>query len=762
MGAWGGADDMWTDLGIGRVSARLRGGSPLDRIVLSTIFFLVAAVGVLASPSAARADCAVTTAGSPLTFTSLNQTVTLNSAAVQNCDQYIEDNSSWGGFFTTNGGDAYNYFGLGVSPYNGAPQAQQITTSKATYEFSGDLTTDTFTVRLVSLSAGATLTDTITLYMCAAPEVPANANGCPTTSVTTIAVGLDLAPPVITTTSLAGVTAGSAYNQTLVATGDFLPKTFSLQSGALPPGVTLSGAGALSGTPTSSGTFTFTALVTDSASQTDDQALSITVAAPVLTLTPTTLPNPVISTSYTQAVSAADGIAPYTYVVTAGALPPGLSLSSAGDLTGTPTAAGSFPFTITATDSTGVTAGTGSQTYTFTIAPPVLTLTPASLSNPVIGQSFTQALSTSGGTAPYAYNVTGTLPPGITLSGASLSGAPTSTGSYSFTVSVTDSTGGTAGSASQAYAVTIAAPTITVSPGTLTDVVRGGTAATTFTASGGTAPYAFSVTGSLPSGVTLSPAGELAGTIGSSGVFNFTVTAQDSTGGGTYSGSQAITWTVTGPVISLSTLPGGTTYSAYSTTITAFGGSSPYSFQTTGGVLPAGLTLSSGGVLSGTPTQPGAYTFTVRATDSSADGGPYSGDQSYTVVIAAPTVSLPATTLPNGTITVAYNAVLTPATGGLANYTYTVTGGALPAGLSLSSAGVISGTPTAGGTFTFQVTATDSSGAPGPYTGVQTYQLTVSSQPPVVVPTMTEWAMMLLAALIAGCGALVLNRRRTA
>ncbi len=754
---------MWADHRIERAWTGFRGGAPLGRMILSTIFLVVATAGVLVFPSAARADCAVTTAGAPLNFTSLTQTVTLSATAVQACDQYIEDNGSWGGFFTSNSGDAYNYFGLGLDPYNGSPLAQQISTSHATYEFSGDLSTDTFTVRLVSLSAGAALTDTITLYMCATPEVPANVNGCPTTSVTTIAVGLNLAPPAITTTTLAGATAGTGYNQTLTATGDFLPRTFAVQSGDLPPGLTLSSTGSLTGTPTSSGLFNFTARVTDSATQTDDQALSITVAAPSLAITPASLPDPVVSTSYTQTVSAADGIAPYTYAVTSGGLPPGLTLSTAGDLTGAPTAAGSFPFTVTATDSTGGTAGTGSQAYTFTIAPPTLTLTPASLLNPVIGQSFIQALSTDGGTAPYSYNVTGTLPPGITFSGTSLSGTPTSTGSYNFTVSVSDSTGGTAGSTSRSYSVTIAAPTITVTPTTLTDAQRGGTAATTFAASGGTAPYAFSVIGSLPAGVSLSASGELSGAIGASGVFNFTVTANDSTAGGTYSGSQAISWTVTGPAIALSGLPAnGTVNTAYSATITASGGTGPHSFQTTTGTLPPGLTLSSAGALSGTPTQPGSYTFTVRATDVSSNGGPYSGDQSYTLAIAAPTVSLPTTNLPDGSLAAAYNAVLIPASGGQAPYSYSVTAGALPAGLSLSAAGVLSGTPTSAGTFTFQVTATDSSGAPGPYTGVQSYQITVNNLPPVVVPTMTEWAMMFLAALIAGCGGLLLNRRRRA
>jgi large repetitive protein len=82
-------------------------------------------------------------------------------------------------------------------------------------------------------------------------------------------------------------------------------------------------------------------------------------------------------------------------------------------------------------------------------------------------------------------------------------------------------------------------------------------------------------------------------------------------------------------------LSGGTTGTAYLETITAQGGTSPYTFAVTGGSLPAGLTLSSAEVISGTPSATGTSTFTITATDVSGN----SGSQSFSLAIATPTGS---------------------------------------------------------------------------------------------------------------------------
>ncbi|GAA4424753.1 hypothetical protein GCM10023090_18690 [Acidovorax lacteus] len=182
--------------------------------------------------------------------------------------------------------------------------------------------------------------------------------------------------------------------------------------------------------------------------------------------------------------------------------------------------------------------------------------------------------------------------------------------------------------------------------------------------------------------------------------------------------------------VSPATLPGATVAAAFSQTLTASGGTGPYSFAVTAGSLPPGMVLASGGLLNGTPTGGGTFNFTITATDSSAFPGPYSGSQSYTLTVAPPTVTLSSTSLPGGTRTVAYNASVT-ASGGTTPYSYAVTAGALPGGLTLSTNGVITGTPTTVGTFNFSITATDASTGTGPYTGTRAYSITVADATPV-------------------------------
>ncbi len=271
--------------------------------------------------------------------------------------------------------------------------------------------------------------------------------------------------------SLPAATAGTAYSQTLSASGGTPSYSFAVTAGALPAGLTLSSAGVLSGIPTASGTFNITATATDSGSSptTGSRAYTLTVAAPTVVLPATSLPAGAAGAAYATALSpATGGVAPYTYVVTAGALPAGITLNSAsGALSGTPTAAGTFAFTVRATDSTTGTPGQASRSYSITVAAPVLTIAPTTLPPGSVGVAYNQTLTTTGGTAPYTYSVTtGTLPGGVALStGGVLSGTPTASGNFSFTVTATDANGFTA---SVAYVVALAVPTVAAIP-TLAD-----------------------------------------------------------------------------------------------------------------------------------------------------------------------------------------------------------------------------------------------------------------------------------------------------
>ena len=111
----------------------------------------------------------------------------------------------------------------------------------------------------------------------------------------------------------------------------------------------------------------------------------------------------------------------------------------------------------------------------------------------------------------------------------------------------------------------------------------------------------------------------------------------------------------------------------YNQIVTASGGTGPYTFTVTLGNLPVGLLLSSGGVLSGTPTAAGTYNFTVRATDANG----CAGNQAYTILIVCPTIALSPVSFPVGTVGLAYSQTIT-ASGGTGPYIFAVTSGTCP------------------------------------------------------------------------------------
>ncbi|MCC5048940.1 putative Ig domain-containing protein, partial [Xanthomonas campestris] len=341
----------------------------------------------------------------------------------------------------------------------------------------------------------------------------------------------------------------------------------------------------------------------------------------VVTVGPASLPAATAGSAYSQNLSASGGTAPYSFAVTAGALPAGLTLSAAGVLSGTPTATGSFNFTATATDSGG-SPTSGNRAYTLTVAGATVTLPATSLPAGTAGQAYSGALNpATGGIPPYTYAVTaGALPAGITLNGSSgaLTGTPGSVGSFAFSVTATDSTSGTPSQGTRGYTLNIAAPPIVVAPSTLPAATRGTAYSQTLSASGGTAPYTYALaSGALPAGLTLASNGTLSGTATVEGSFNFTVTATDA---GSFTANQAYSLTVAGPnlVLPASSLPAGTAGQAYSASITpATGGTAPYSYALTAGALPTGVVVDvATGGLSGTPTVAGTFNFTLTVSDS--------------------------------------------------------------------------------------------------------------------------------------------------
>lgn len=535
-------------------------------------------------------------------------------------------------------GDGYSAPVSGVSG-GASPYSYTIASGSLPAGVTLDAATGTITGRP---SAGGTFNFTIRATDSTTGTGPYSATSGPLT--------LTINPPTIVPTpaTLPSASVGTPYSQTFWGSGGTMGYTFSMTAGSLPVGMSFSSGGVLSGTPTAGGTFNFTVTALDSSTGTGpysgSRAYTFTVNAPSILITPTSLPNGTAGTAYSQTVVASGGTSGYTYTVDSGALPAGLSLSTGGALSGTPTASGSFSFTIKARDSsTGTGPYEGTRAYSVNISSATLSLSPASGAlSAAVGTAFSQSFTAAGGIAPYSYSInitSGTMPAGLSFNTASgtLSGTPTTAGGVSFTVTATDSTGGSPATVSSNYSLTTSAPTITVNPASLPNATAGAAYSQTFAASGGNGTYTYAITaGALPPGMTLSAGGAVSGTPTAAGTFNLTVTATD---GNTFTGSRAYTLTVSGPgiVLTPATLPGPAAGIAYSQTITASGGNGPYTFSATG-ILPTGLTLSAGGVLSGTPaalTAGQAYSITVRATDSTTGtGAPYSATQTYNFTVA--------------------------------------------------------------------------------------------------------------------------------
>jgi Putative Ig domain len=255
---------------------------------------------------------------------------------------------------------------------------------------------------------------------------------------------------IMITSTLSPAMIGVPYSAKLTASGGVPPYKWSVASGTLPPGLSLSSAGMLSGTPTVAGAFKVTFQVNDSGgglpsegSQTStftvgDSPIVIGTASP---LTPGTLNIPYLAT-----LSASGGIAPYSWSVTAGNLPAGLALSSNGVLSGTPAAPGTSTFTVQVSDSAS-TPQTATASLTLVIGVATLAVTTTSLPSGKVGTAYSAQLMVSGGVPPYAWSVNA----GTT---GLLSGTPGSVSNTSPTFTVMDSDGN---SASASLALTIQA-----------------------------------------------------------------------------------------------------------------------------------------------------------------------------------------------------------------------------------------------------------------------------------------------------------------
>ena len=264
---------------------------------------------------------------------------------------------------------------------------------------------------------------------------------------------------------------------------------------------------------------------------------------------------------------------------------------------------------------------------------------------------------------------------------------------------------------SAASSSSVAVGTSSLPSGTL-----GKSYAATIVASGGIAPYQWTVNnGSLPQGLTLGAGtGSVAGTPSSSGTSTFSIQVRDSKQhiasanlAITISASPSTPPTST-PAITTNSLAGGILGKAYSAALAVAGGTGPYQWDVSGGSLPKGLTLgASSGAVTGTPSASGTSTFTVQVRDSKQRVD--SANLAIKITMSSTPLAITTNSLSGGTAGTAYSATLSAA-GGTPPYRWSVTSGSFPAGLSLNtSTGALTGTPGAPGKFNVAVDVTDSS-----------------------------------------------------
>jgi uncharacterized low-complexity protein len=374
----------------------------------------------------------------------------------------------------------------------------------------------------------------------------------------------------------------------LRATGGREPYRFRVKKGQLPPGLRMSSQGRISGSPVEAGRFSFTARAKDKNGYPGERAYTIVVEPPPcdwpkrivdgvckeprkITLSPRSVPPGTVDVDYPAEgdvvqFSASGGQEPYRFRVRKGRLPPGLRLSSDGQLAGLPVRKGAFRFSVRATDKSGI---RGSRSYKVVIReqkideecypprvlrngvcsspPPRISIAPSELRGGDVKKSYPPVqFVANGGQPPHQFSVAGgSLPPGLRMSASGLlSGVPTSASAFGFTIQATDRN---KYSGRRAYSVTILEQ-ICVPP----MVLMGDECA-------------------MPRIITISPA----------------------------------------------ELPGYSTGDSYpEVQLVANGGARPYTFDLASGSLPPGLSMSSSGLINGIPVKDGAFSFVVRASDA--------------------------------------------------------------------------------------------------------------------------------------------------
>jgi hypothetical protein len=498
----------------------------------------------------------------------------------------------------------------------------------------------------------------------------------------------------LTPVTLDNGSVGVSYTATFHSTGGTPLYTYTFSEG-VPPGLKPSG-DALAGTPSQGGTYSFFVTVTDAHGCHDTREYTIVICG--IVIDPPELPK---TCDVVQTITASGGTPRYTFSATE--LPNGVTLNrDTGLLSGTPTTPGCYPITISVTDTNGCNA---KRTYTICrIEITLEKLPPGVQGTPYTSPPFTAR----GGTPPYTFSFSGDTPLGpiptcLPPAPCTIGGTPTAAGCFTFTATVTDLLGFTC---TRTYTICFDPGPIVIVPAELPNACAGAQYNQTITATGGTPPYVFKLSPPSPPFFVITAgnglSAVLSGVPNAAGCVPVTVVVTDAKG---HFASQSYTLCSDQVIVKPDTLPDAQAGVFYSQTVVASGGEGDYTYSASG--LSCGLSLDpKTGVISGTPVAGCSIFFTITAIDKKTG---CTGKHDYQVDVTCAPIAISPVSLPGGRVSSPYSQPIS-ATGGAPPYAFTVASGAIPPGLTLASGGALSGTPTAVGTYCFDVGAVDSAG----------------------------------------------------
>jgi hypothetical protein len=472
--------------------------------------------------------------------------------------------------------------------------------------------------------------------------------------------------------------------------------------------------GTLSGGAVDVGNYNYTVQVSDKTGAQGAISCSLTVI-PALAITNAFVPDATLRSQYSQIVQATGGQGPYTWSIPTGSLPPGLSLNSSnGLISGAPSVAGNYQFAVVVSDSTGASV---QRQFSITVASGlVIPACPAQAGE--VGFPFAASVSAVGGNPPYVFSSAGPLATGLKFDSTAnaITGTPSQSGSFPFSIAVLDKAGATV---KRDCTLDIRAA-IRILNETLPTGSGGASYIATLSASGGLPPYTWSTSaGAIPPGLFLNAGtGQITGTPTISGTYSFTAQITDSIGA-QLTKAFAISITQGLAIVDCPT-PAAILSVPYTSSLTAVGGNAPFVWSLSAGALPPGLGLQPDtAIVSGSASQAGLYSFTLRVDDAIANFS------TRACSIQVSTGNLGVTSnpiLPAAVAGVSYSQSLL-ASGGSAPYTWVLVDGKLPDGITLDSSGKLIGTATTLGTYQFTIELTDQDGT----SMRQTFTLTVQA-----------------------------------